>query len=134
MANVKVISHVSEVLTELDNAKDRALTTIGLLAERHAKEYCPVDTGRLRNSITFATSKTQGEANKSPKKHAEPADYEMHGKPQKDTVVLGTNVGYAPYIEMGGSEKAPNGFLKPAIMNHMDEYRKAAESALKGKK
>lgn len=131
--NVNVTSHVKEVLDELDNAKDRALTTIGLLAERHAKGYCPVDTGRLRNSITFATSKSQGSANGSPGTPADPMDYKMQGTPSKDTVVLGTNVGYAPHIELGGSKKAPEGFLRPAVMNHMDEYRKAAESALKGK-
>lgn len=132
--NVNVTSHVKEVLDELDNAKDRALTTIGLRAERHAKGYCPVDTGRLRNSITFATSKSQGSANGSPGEPADPADYKMRGTPSKDTVVLGTNVSYAPRIEMGGSKKAPEGFLKPAVMNHMDEYRSIAKSVLKGDK
>ena len=33
-----------------------ALEAIGLTAERHAKENCPVDTGLLRNSITHAIS------------------------------------------------------------------------------
>ena len=39
-----------------DEAVLRALEAIGLTAERHAKEKCPVDTGRLRNSITHAVS------------------------------------------------------------------------------
>ena len=46
------------------NAKDRAveaaLQAMGQTAERYAKENCPTDTGRLKNSITYATSRYSG--------------------------------------------------------------------------
>ena len=50
-----------------------AMEAIGAQAENYAKMKCPVDTGRLRNSITH-TMRT----GKNP------------------TVIIGTNVEYAP--------------------------------------
>ena len=132
MADIKLISKVNDVLTELDNATDQALTIIGLRAERHAKAICPVDTGRLRNSISYATSKAQGGMNQNQGKNADSEDYEMHDVPAENTVVLGTNVSYAVNIELGGSKGAPQGFLRPALANHLPEYEKIARSVLKG--
>ena len=67
--SVKIDSHVKEVLAAKDGAIERILESWGLNAERYAKEKCPVDTGRLRNSIT-------------------------HAKDEK-TMYIGTNVEYA---------------------------------------
>ena len=58
------------VLSALARAKLRALEIIGGKAEGYAKQLCPVDTGRLRNSITHAVD--------------------------GDTAVVGSNVEYAP--------------------------------------
>lgn len=41
-----------EVLKAFENAVQRGLEAIGETAEGYAKDDCPVDTGRLRNSIT----------------------------------------------------------------------------------
>jgi len=63
MANVGTTGRVGNViitenniqmaLDQLDNATELILTKIGMKAERYAKKLCPVDTGLLRNSITF---------------------------------------------------------------------------------
>lgn len=45
-------SHLDEFLDALPEQVEQALIAIGMTAETHAKELCPVDTGRLRNSIT----------------------------------------------------------------------------------
>lgn len=45
---------------------------------------------------------------------------------------IGTNVEYAPYVEMGTSRAAAYPYLRPAAENHMDEYRAIIESELKG--
>ena len=55
-----------------------------------AVENCPVDTGRLRQSITV--------------KKLEPAVYSV-----------GTNVEYAPYVEYGTRHQAPQPYFRPAI-------------------
>ena len=47
--------NTDEVLAALERAKRRGLEAIGLTAEGYAKRETPVDTGRLRNSISHAT-------------------------------------------------------------------------------
>ena len=44
-----------EVADAIDQALAAALEEVGLAAEGFAKRLCPVDTGRLRNSITHVT-------------------------------------------------------------------------------
>ena len=41
-----------EFKNAFEQAKHRGLEAIGMTAEGHAKKNCPVDTGRLRKSIT----------------------------------------------------------------------------------
>ena len=50
--NIDVSDHTREWLSALEPALSRGLEEVGLVAEGHAKAACPVDTGRLRNSIT----------------------------------------------------------------------------------
>lgn len=44
-----------QVLSAMQKAIKNGLEAIGLTAEGHAKKITPVDTGRLRNSISHAT-------------------------------------------------------------------------------
>lgn len=75
-----------------------ALEEIGLAAERFAKAKCPVDTGRLRNSITHVIDAGREE------------------------VHIGTNVEYAPYVELGTHGRKGVGFLKSAAQDHGSYY------------
>ena len=84
---------------------ERALIAIGLAAESHAKELCPVDTGRLRNSISHETD--------------------------SDSVYIGTNVEYAAFVELGTSRMKARPYLRPAAETYTNEYRALAEQALK---
>lgn len=109
MADVEVIEDNTELVAkEMESAIAQALTAIGLSAERYAKAECPVDTGRLRNSITNVVD-TVGKA-----------------------VYIGTNVEYGPYVELGTSRRKPHPFLKPAATQHVDEYRAIIERCMKG--
>lgn len=61
--------------------------------DRAAKQLCPVDTGRLRSSITWQIQRdTQGLL-----------------------AVIGTNVEYARYVELGTIHTAAQPFLRPAL-------------------
>lgn len=51
---VVIKDNSDEFLKALPEQIEQALTAIGLTAESYAKQECPVDTGRLRNSITHA--------------------------------------------------------------------------------
>lgn len=94
----------------INDAIVRALEEIGLVAEGAAKRLCPVDTGRLRNSIT-------------------------HALMGNDTVIIGTNVEYGPIQELGGSRrKAANGgkgFLRPAVANNQSRFEGIMRKHLK---
>lgn len=83
-----------------------ALEAIGLTAEKHAKEICPVDTGRLRNSISHARDDT--------------------------AAYIGTNVEYAAAVELGTSRQKAQPYLRPAAADYSDEYKQIVKTALQG--
>lgn len=86
----------STILQKLAHAKEAALEEIGQVAEGFAKKKCPVDTGNLRNSISHTAD--------------------------KDAAYIGTNVYYAPYVEMGTVKMEARPFLKPAATEHSNTY------------
>lgn len=100
-------NNIAEALSELEQKEAKALEMIGLKAEGYAKALCPVDTGNLRNSITHQVSLAE------------------------DGVYIGTNVEYAPYVELGTSKKSERPFIRPAVENHISEYSNIAMTMLK---
>lgn len=102
------ISHKKEFYDEYNKRVDKALTMLGLVAERYASNICPKDTGRLANSITHKTNLNE------------------------KAVYVGTNVEYAPYVELGTSRQAPQPYLTPAATMHKDEYGDIMKRVLKG--
>ena len=65
----------------------------GIRVERIAKKLCPVDTGRLRSSITHAL-----------------------GRDSRSIYCdVGTDVEYAPYVEFGTSRQGAQPYLRPAL-------------------
>ena len=105
--NIQFTDNSKEVLEAMQQAVVRALEKCGLTAEGYAKKMCPVDTGNLRNSITHDVD------------DEEPAAY------------IGTNVEYAPYVCLGTIHMKAQPFLKPAVADHANEYRKIIENELK---
>lgn len=105
--SVEIRDNTRECIKAKDEAVRRALEMIGLQAEGYAKLLCPVDTGRLRNSIT-------------------------HAQEDEETEVIGSAVEYAPYVEYGTQRSKAQPYMKPAVENHISEYRQIAENCLKG--
>lgn len=120
--NVVVESHLGEFKEALETQIEQALIAIGLTAENYAKEGCAVDTGRLRNSITHENDSR--------------------------TVVIGTNVEYGKWVELGHHQQVGQyvpklekrlvrdfvpgkPFLGPAASEHSEEYRQIVDNALK---
>lgn len=131
---VKFIDNSKEVIEALNNQAIKALEECGLVAEGYAKLNAPVDTGALRNSIS----------------------HKVVDEGKATTCYIGTNMEYAPYIEYGtgiyydgggrrtswtfqdrdGGWHMTNGqrarpYLKPAITDHVNEYKKIIEQELK---
>lgn len=111
MASVNFTDNSKEFMKELQDKLPAVLEMLGQAGENNAKleitSLGAVDTGNLRNSISHADN---GE----------------------DTAYIGTNVEYAPYVEMGtsrGMKARP--FLENAVRNHVDDYKRIVEENLK---
>ena len=130
--------NTDEVLAALERAKVRGLTAIGLTAEGHAKKKITqakaVDTGRLRNSITFAVSGESANISSYSGDHGEEGGTYSGTAPndKEKSVYIGTGVEYAAGIETGSHRKAGGvHFLQDAAANHSDEYKKLMEDSMK---
>ena len=125
-------SNLGAILDASDEAIKKAAEIIGGMAESYAKQLCPVDTGNLRNSIAHTTENNNR------------------------TVIIGSSVEYAPFVELGTGKFAEGGggrqtpwsyqdsngnwhttsgmpprpYLRPAIENHKDEYRHVLQTEM----
>jgi hypothetical protein len=70
--DVTITNNADKFRDELPNRIEQALIAIGLTAETYAKRDCPVDTGRLRNSISHTYD--------------------------EDSAYIGSNVEYAAFV------------------------------------
>ena len=139
--NIEYRDNTEEVLKAMEAAIRRGNEAIGLAAEGHAKKKITqagaVDTGRLRNSITYAlageeTHVKSYKANKGGKER-ETYTYDGTAEGKKGSgVYIGTNAEYAPGIELGTHRSAGAvHFLQDAATNHTDEYKRLMEDSMK---
>ena len=77
-----------DVIRSVKNSLPLAIKKACIIVEGSAKPLCPVDTGNLRDSITHTAGEDQGR--------------------------VGTNVEYAPYVELGTRKMAAQPYLRPA--------------------
>jgi HK97 gp10 family phage protein len=96
----KIEDNTDKLLSYVDQKIRQGLIQAALLIQRSAKEEVPVDTGTLRRSITH--------------------------KPHVPTrrVQIGTNVEYAPYVELGTSKMSARPFLRIALEKNRKEIEK----------
>lgn len=142
--DVDIGNNAKEVQEALDAQIEQALIAIGLTAETYAKlpeergGHMPVDTGRLKNSITYAIA---GQSPHITSYRADKGDeggsyggsmpQDKGGKPR--SVYVGSNVEYAAAVENGISGKQTGKhFLRSALSDHTAEYKDLIEKALKG--
>lgn len=108
MSEVIIESHIGEVKAELAQRIPTILEALGTEAEGNAvteiTELGAVDTGRLRGSITHAVD--------------------------DDSAIVGTDVEYGVYVEMGTYKMASRPFLRNAIENYTDDYKRIVEAGL----
>lgn len=140
--SVEVKSHKVEVKRAVDKQLQKAAIMIGGTVEGHAKELCPVDTGLLRNSITYAIGGSEPNkldyiSNRKDKNGNEIEAKEGHyqGRAPVDdngqvTVYVGSNVQYAPYQELGTEKMKARPFLRPAFENFKSEIEQIIRQTL----
>lgn len=108
-ASLQVVAdHTDEVIEALGIAIARGLEAVGIEAESDAARLCPVDTGRLRNSVTHTIDE------------------------EEPCAIIGTNVEYAEYVHNGTRHQAAQPFLTDAVSQNADKYRRIIEASLKG--
>jgi HK97 gp10 family phage protein len=78
------------------------LFRLGVIIQNDARRRCPVDTGRLRSSITVKRS-AQG-------------------------VTVGSNVEYAGYVEYGTRHMAAQPYLRPAVATAASRWASVVRS------
>lgn len=101
-----------EVKRRAERAAAMSSFEIGLIVEGQAKLLAPVDSGRLRSSITTVSG--TGQRTRPKGKGAD--DTDLIDKPNdiKETHV-GTPVFYGPYQEYGTVRASAQPFLRPAL-------------------
>jgi len=99
MAVSKVLWYGVKLVQKINAENKKIILKACLIVERDAKILCPVDTGRLRSSIT----------------------HEIEGI----TGRVGSNVEYARAVELGSEDpaynQAPQPYLRPAL--HKNEKK-----------
>ena len=83
---------MKELFDTPEGAVPKALFKVGQRVANRAKQLCPVDTGRLRDSITA----------------------DLQHEPEGYVVAVGSNVEYAPFVEFGTRYWVGHPFLLPA--------------------
>ena len=81
-----------KVISNVKNSLPVAILKACVIVQGAAKPLTPLKTGNLRGSITYSISGNEGR--------------------------VGTNVEYAPYVEMGTSKMAAQPYLRPAADNN----------------
>ena len=95
----------AEFYAALEQKQRAYLVAVGKKAEGYAKAKAPVDTGRLRASIT----------------------YTING----DSVEVTSDVEYAKYQEFGTIYITGKHFMRDALAHHLTEYIQLAQTMLK---
>lgn len=94
------------VIASVNDKKKQALTAGATIVEAEAKVRAPVDTGQLRNSISYEVGESEAK--------------------------IGTIVDYAVYVEYGTSRQRPQPYLRPAIDENTDKIKQVMTDILKG--
>jgi len=91
----------------VEGAMKERLQLVGELVAGKARRNAPKVTGTLRNSITFEVFEDE------------------------KLVIIGTNVEYAPFVELGTKKIAPRFFLTSAYNQSLDKIRKIFAKRIK---
>lgn len=118
------------VLDLLRNAVERACDDIGEQATQYAADVTPVDTGRARNSITYATAGRQGFAHEYKDEKGNAFVDQVGQGVQEGEVYIGSNVEYFPYIENGSRTIDAYHPLQKAATEHGEEYKEIMRQSM----
>ena len=94
----KYTDNTDKILAEIDRLTQQRLEIAAQMVERTAKQMVPVKTGTLKRSITHIIQKTKA--------------------------IIGSNLNYAPWIEMGTTNQSAQPYLRPALMANLGKIKR----------
>jgi HK97 gp10 family phage protein len=134
---VKIQNNSEEITKDFENAIERALMAIGETAVTHAKDLLTaqkaVDTGRLRNSVAYASKMHPANTIKfseADQKAGKKGESSLVNTSEENVVYVGTAVHYGTKIEFGTSKMRARPYIAPAVSQHSDEYRNIIKQSL----
>lgn len=133
--SVRMTDNSGAALEELKEKTARALFAMGVTAVEGAVDsisgkYQAVDTGRLRASISFITSEASGTSGETAP-NSQSGDT-LSGTASEGMAVIGSNVEYASFVELGTSKMAARPFLSDGIQTKIPDMQRQVESIYKG--
>ena len=140
MSSVTSTWRIPDFIVKVKDHIQERLEMVGVFVQSEATNRCVVGKypqgsgrigGRLRGSITFATdtkhSEVRGEGNPPA------ASNDGIKNAPVNTVRIGTNVEYAPYVELGIGGNEPNAqFFRGAVEENLDKIKQLLNLQAKG--
>lgn len=130
----KFTNNAPKFLNELDGREVEIANEWGKLWQSIASKLITkqgaVDTGRLRASLSYITY--SGSGSKLGSVNESQSGDTLSGKTSERTeLIVGSNVPYAKYIEVGRQGEFARPFILPAIAKYKNQYAKLTEQILK---
>lgn len=91
-----------------------------------------VDTGKLRQSISFLTSDRASGRNASSASVSASADEVLTGRAPDNTLIWGSNVQYADYVNNGTTKQPARRYLQNGFYRAKPKVERHIEKILKG--
>lgn len=115
---VIVKDHTAEVIAKKNLAVAKALKEIGESGEGYAIERVM--------QVVYGTPETPHY-----KRTGDLLGSITHKMLGTNKVAIGAGINYAKYVELGTRKMAERPFIRPAVSEHLEEYKRIIESVLK---
>ena len=113
MISAKVSGYVVDMTDAIDEANAIAVSKACVRAASQMKALCPVDKGRLRNSVQWQTSRAgNGGLNDS---GGEKETAKLNEAPSEESGYFGATAYYAVYVNNGTRKQAAQPFAEPTV-------------------
>lgn len=135
-AEIKIQDNSGKVLAELEKSIERAMFYAGNNIVNETTDYMGqidftgqdiVDTGRLRASLSYITEQQSGGG-----ENAHKLTDTIKGNADDNSVIWGSNVEYASYVNNGTSKKEARKFIQNGYYNAEGKLKIGIEKILKG--
>jgi len=133
---IKIQDNSGQVLSELDKSIERAMFYAGNEVVNSTTDYMGqvdftgrdiVDTGRLRASLSYITPEASGGGSQAQK-----VNDTIKGTADNNSVLWGSNVEYAGYVNNGTAKKQARKFIQNGYYNAEGKIKIGIEKILKG--